>query len=271
MLKLNLEKGRGPLKVLCLGAHSDDIEIGCGGLILSLLKGRRPVDVTWVVFSASREREREARRGAAAFLKGAKRANVIVKQFKDGHFPYEGAAVKSVFEALKSINPDLVLTHYRDDRHQDHRVLRSRLNTFRDHFVLEYEIPKFDGDPNSLTAFTARSPRRLHSELPPRVLGTQRDKHWFSSRRSRAEDGVRIPADTPRPLFTQGCCDSRPTGPVAWTPSLAFSIRPATCGIYIPTQSNDSGRASENSTTSVAIRGPDFHSRRPQPLPYFDI
>jgi LmbE family N-acetylglucosaminyl deacetylase len=184
VLELNLEKGRGPLNVLCLGAHSDDIEIGCGGLILSLLKGRRPVDVTWVVFSASREREREARRGAAAFLKGAKRSNVIVKQFKDGHFPYEGAAVKSVFESLKSINPDLVLTHYREDRHQDHRVLSDLAwNTFRDHLVLEYEIPKFDGDlgtPNCFVPLTRASCLRKAKYLE-QVFGSQRDKHWFSS------------------------------------------------------------------------------------------
>src|SRR5690349_21707523 len=110
MLELSLSKGTGPLRVLCLGAHSDDIEIGCGGLILSLIKSRRPIDVTWVVFSASKEREREARRGAAAFLKGAARSTVIVHHFKDGHFPYEGAAVKAVFESLKPTSPDLVLT-----------------------------------------------------------------------------------------------------------------------------------------------------------------
>ena len=184
MLELNLGKGSGPLKVLCLGAHSDDIEIGCGGLILSLVKGRRPVDVTWVVFSAPREREREARRGAAAFLKGAARTDVIIKQFKDGHFPYEGAAVKAVFESLKPINPDLVLTHYRDDRHQDHRVLSDLAwNTFRDHFVLEYEIPKFDGDlgqPNCFVPLDRATAARKASYLD-KVFGTQRDKHWFSS------------------------------------------------------------------------------------------
>jgi LmbE family N-acetylglucosaminyl deacetylase len=183
MLELNLAK-RGPLKVLCLGAHSDDIEIGCGGLILSLIKGQRSIDVTWVVFSASHERQREARRGAAAFLKGAKRTNVIVKQFKDGHFPYEGPAVKSVFESLKSINPDLVLTHYRDDRHQDHRVLSDLAwNTFRDHFVLEYEIPKFDGDlgqPNLFVPFDGATATRKADYLT-KVFGTQRDKHWFSA------------------------------------------------------------------------------------------
>jgi len=184
MLELNLGKGRRPLKVLCVGAHSDDIEIGCGGLILSLVKGRRPVDVTWVVFSGSREREREARRGAAAFLKGASRANVIIKQFKDGHFPYEGPAIKAVFESLKPVNPDLVLTHYRDDRHQDHRVLSDLAwNTFRNHFVLEYEIPKFDGDLGQANCFVPldRATAARKASYLDKAFGTQRDKHWFSS------------------------------------------------------------------------------------------
>jgi len=184
MLELNLEKGRGPLKVLCLGAHSDDIEIGCGGLILSLVKRPRPVHVTWVVFSAPGEREREARRGAAAFLKGAARANVIIKQFKDGHFPYEGAAIKAVFESLKLVNPDLVLTHYRDDRHQDHRVLSDLAwNTWRDHWILEYEIPKYDGDlgiPNCFVPLDRAICSRKVKYLE-KAFGTQRDKHWFSS------------------------------------------------------------------------------------------
>src|SRR5690242_5436515 len=112
MFELTLGKTTGPLKVLCLGAHSDDIEIGCGGLILSLVKSGRPLDVTWVVFSAPGDRQREARRGASLFLKGAARTEVLIHQFRDGHFPYEGAAVKAVFETLKRVAPDIVLTHY---------------------------------------------------------------------------------------------------------------------------------------------------------------
>jgi LmbE family N-acetylglucosaminyl deacetylase len=185
MLQLNLSKTAGPLKVLCLGAHSDDIEIGCGGLILSLVKSKRPVDITWVVFSAAAEREREARRGAALFLKGAARTRVIIKQFRDGHFPYEGAAVKVVFETLKKESaPDVVLTHYRNDRHQDHRVLSDLAwNTFRDHLVLEYEIPKFDGDlgqPNCFVPLDHATSARKAKYLD-QAFGTQRDKHWFSS------------------------------------------------------------------------------------------
>src|SRR5262245_31613153 len=111
-------------RVLCLGAHSDDIEIGCGGLLLTLLERCKTVEVDWVVFSGSGAREREARRSAAMFLKRARRTRIIVEQFRDGFFPFQGAEIKTVFERLKQeASPDLVLTHYRDDRHQDHRVL----------------------------------------------------------------------------------------------------------------------------------------------------
>jgi LmbE family N-acetylglucosaminyl deacetylase len=183
MLQLGFSKTAGPLRVLCLGAHSDDIEIGCGGLILSLIKSGRAIDVTWVVFSAPGEREREARRGASLFLKGAARIDVVIKQFRDGHFPYEGAAVKAAFETLKRTKPDLVLTHYRHDRHQDHRVLSDLAwNTFRDHLVLEYEIPKFDGDlgqPNLFVPLSRTLSLRKANYLN-KAFGTQRDKHWFS-------------------------------------------------------------------------------------------
>jgi LmbE family N-acetylglucosaminyl deacetylase len=183
MLQLSLPKTRGALKLLCLGAHSDDIEIGCGGLILSLVGSGRPLDITWVVFSAPAAREREARRGASLFLKGVRRSNVVIKQFRDGHFPYEGAAVKAIFETLKSTTPDVVLTHYRNDRHQDHRVLSDLAwNTFRDHLVLEYEIPKFDGDLGQPNCFVAldRATAARKAKFLGQAFGSQRDKHWFS-------------------------------------------------------------------------------------------
>jgi LmbE family N-acetylglucosaminyl deacetylase len=183
MLQLNLAKTAGRLKVLCLGAHSDDIEIGCGGLIVTLIKSGTPLDVTWVVFSAPGDREREARHGASLFLKGAARTQVVIKQFRDGHFPYEGAAVKAVFETLKATKPDVVLTHYRDDRHQDHRILSDLAwNTFRDHLVLEYEIPKFDGDLGQPNCFVPlnRATAARKAKFLGQAFGTQRDKHWFS-------------------------------------------------------------------------------------------
>lgn len=185
MLSLSPLLGRsGPLTLLCLGAHADDIEIGCGGLVLSLLEQHPRIDVDWIVFSAAGAREREARRSAALFLKGARRANVVVKQFRDGFFPYHGAEIKEVFEELKQApQPDLVLTHYRDDRHQDHRVLSDLTwNTFRDHLLLEYEIPKYDGDLGAPNVFVAigRATCARKTRLLMRAFGSQRDKHWFS-------------------------------------------------------------------------------------------
>jgi LmbE family N-acetylglucosaminyl deacetylase len=141
-----LVPGRPP-RVLLLGAHADDIEIGCGGTILSWLAAGVPLDVTWVVFSATGERAEEARRSAAAFLRGAPSTRVEVHGFRDGFFPYE-AGVKEAFEALKArVDPDVVFTHHRHDRHQDHRTVSDLTwNTFRAHAILEYEIPKYDGD-----------------------------------------------------------------------------------------------------------------------------
>ena len=184
MLALDFPPKTGkPFRILCLGAHSDDIEIGCGGLILSLLKRSTAVNVDWVVFSAPPGRDREARRSAGMFLKGASQQRVALHAFRDGFFPYDGAAIKTEFERLKPVAPDLVLTHYRDDRHQDHRVLSDLTwNTFRDHLVLEYEIPKFDGDLGTPNCFVPidktaceRKVRFLHA-----AFGSQRDKHWFS-------------------------------------------------------------------------------------------
>jgi LmbE family N-acetylglucosaminyl deacetylase len=184
MLHFDLfRRSSDPLRILCLGAHSDDIEIGCGGFILQLLSVRSNVTVDWVVFSAEGDREREARRSAALFLRGARRHRVLISRFRDGFFPYEGAAIKEMFEKLKTTgSPDIVLTHYRDDRHQDHRVLSDLAwNTFRDHLVLEYEVPKYDGDlgvPNCFVPLDRRTCARKVSYLQ-RAFGTQRSKHWF--------------------------------------------------------------------------------------------
>jgi LmbE family N-acetylglucosaminyl deacetylase len=149
MLPLSLAPAGGrALQVLCLGAHSDDIEIGCGGTLLQLLSSRPDVHVTWVVFSATDEREREAHAGAACFLEGAAGRRVLVQKFRDGYFPWEGAAIKGFLETLKrEVEPDLIFTHFRDDRHQDHRTISDLTwNTWRRHTILEYEIPKYDGD-----------------------------------------------------------------------------------------------------------------------------
>jgi LmbE family N-acetylglucosaminyl deacetylase len=186
MQGLGLTIGAGaPLRILCLGAHSDDIEIGCGGSLLELLDQYQTVDVDWVVFSAQGKREREATTSARSFLKKARRSRVAVKRFRDGFFPYDGAAIKRAFEQLKSRpSPDLVFTHFRDDRHQDHRVVSDLTwNTFRDHMILEYEIPKYDGDlgaPNTFMPLTRRACTRKLERLHA-AFGSQRHKHWFTA------------------------------------------------------------------------------------------
>src|ERR1700694_5217070 len=156
MLPLNLpEDPTSPLKILCLGAHSDDIEIGCGGTILQLLSLYPNLDVVWVVFSSGSDRKREARTSADLFLKQARRQNVIIKNFRDGFFPYEGMKIKEFFEAIKkNVDPDIIFTHYRNDRHQDHRTISDLTwNTWRRHLILEYEVPKYDGDLGSPNCF----------------------------------------------------------------------------------------------------------------------
>lgn len=185
MLALPLtSNGDAPLRVLCLGAHSDDIEIGCGGTILRLAETLPQAEFTWVVFSSDPVRVEEARRSAALFLKCAGRATVVVKEFRDGFFPYIGASIKDYFERLKhEVTPDLVLTHYRGDRHQDHRLVSDLTwNTFRSHLILEYEVPKYDGDlgsPNCympLDEHTCRVKTRNLMEAFP----SQRDRRWFA-------------------------------------------------------------------------------------------
>jgi LmbE family N-acetylglucosaminyl deacetylase len=153
MLTLNIAQNSAkPLKVLCLGAHSDDIEIGCGGTVLRLLSEQRAIEIVWIVFASNVEREREARGSAELFLKRAERKEIIVKSFRDGFFPFEGAQIKNYFEELKPVAPDIIFTHNRKDAHQDHRLIAELTwNTFRNHFVLEYEIPKYDGDKSTRT------------------------------------------------------------------------------------------------------------------------
>jgi len=170
------------LKLLCVGAHSDDIEIGCGGTVLAFLEKYSDVEVQWVVFSGPGNRAEEARESAGLFLKQAARNNVIVHSFRDSFFPAQWQEIKNVFNGLKPFAPDIVLTHYRDDLHQDHRVISDLTwNAFRDHVVLEYEIPKWDGDlgrPNFYTPLDARLCERKVDYLLS-AFKSQREKHWF--------------------------------------------------------------------------------------------
>jgi LmbE family N-acetylglucosaminyl deacetylase len=182
-IPLSKADGKG-LSVLCLGAHSDDIEIGCGGTILRLLEAIPGARFQWVVFSSNRVRRNEALQSAKLFLKSAKLPKIAIHSFRDGFFPYEGAKIKQEFERLKKrVNPDVVFTHYRHDLHQDHRLLNELTwNTFRNHLILEYEIPKYDGDLGSPNVFVPldESVCKRKAELLDQAFQSQRTKHWFS-------------------------------------------------------------------------------------------
>ncbi len=152
--------------------------------MLKLLRERPGLEVVWVVFSAEGRRGREARASARVFLKGAGRTRIIVKNFRNGFFPYRGEAIKDFFEGLKrTVEPDLVFTHYREDRHQDHRVLSDLAwNTFRNHVILEYEVAKYDGDIGNPNVYVELDETLCHGKIENacRFFQTQGDKHWFS-------------------------------------------------------------------------------------------
>lgn len=185
MLKVNLGQNADAVyKLLCLGSHCDDIEIGCGGTILKLIETYQNIIIYWVVFSSNAQREKEANVSANKFLANVKNRKILIKDFKDGFFPFIGAEIKESFEQLKQdINPDLVLTHYRNDAHQDHRLISDLTwNTFRNHLILEYEIPKYDGDlgnPN----FFVHLDRAICQKKIDYLLNSfesQKNKHWFT-------------------------------------------------------------------------------------------
>jgi len=182
MLAATLGKPGAPLTLLCLGAHADDIEIGCGGTVLRLLAERPGSTVHWHVFSSSAEREGEARASAAELLAGAAHSVVEVHSFRESFFPFAGAAIKEQFERLKPAQPDLVLTHHVRDLHQDHRLIAELTwNTFRDHLIAEYEIPKYEGDlgqPNLFVPLTAELGRRKAAHLM-RHFPSQARRPWF--------------------------------------------------------------------------------------------
>ncbi len=182
MLPLKLDSLR---TVLCLGAHSDDIEIGCGGTLLKLLSKRPELEVHWIVLSGDDSRAAEAQASADEFLKPVAQKNVVLHHFRDSYFPYQGAEIKDcVSQIAKEVRPDLIFTHRRADIHQDHRLIAELTwNAFRDHLILEYEIPKYDGDlstPNCYVPLEESVAQRKVDHLM-RHFPSQQFKPWYTA------------------------------------------------------------------------------------------
>ncbi len=185
MLPLTIAQTKDPLRVLCLGAHCDDIEIGCGGTILNLLRNHPDALIHWVVLSSNAERAPEARQSAAEYLQSTPGSSVVVRSFKESYFPYVAAEVKDFFEELKgAFDPNLIFTHHRADVHQDHRLVADLTwNTYRNHLILEYEIPKYEGDlghPQVYVPIPQEIAKRK-SEMLLRHFASQRRRSWFRS------------------------------------------------------------------------------------------
>ena len=184
MLDLRFGGGAKIESALFLGAHCDDIEIGCGGTIQKLVDARPNARIHWVTLSSDAVRAEETRKAATKLMSGAKNTDVRMEGFANSCFPYQGAEIKAYFERLKQeIHPDVIFTHYRHDLHQDHRVVNELTwNTFRNHLVFEYEIPKFDGDlgvPNAFSVLTrAQLDRKIDVLLE--CFESQRTKSWFT-------------------------------------------------------------------------------------------
>ena len=181
MLGLNFDRLK---RVLCVGAHSDDIEIGCGGTVLRMIERSKTIEFYWLVLSSNPKRGEEAQSSANAFLRRAHKKTVVVKSFRDGFLPYLGPPVKECFEELKTVfTPDVIFTHCRHDLHQDHRlVCELTWNTFRNHLILEYEIPKYDADLRSPNFFVSLSEAHARKKVKSviRYFTTQQSKQWFS-------------------------------------------------------------------------------------------
>ena len=183
-LQFDSSLGR-PLRVLCLGAHADDLEIGCGGTVLHLIRSHPGIHCRWVVWSGSATRAAEAREAATRMLNGAGRADVEVESFRDGFFPAQWADIKARFEAMKAEpRPDLILTHHRGDRHQDHRIIADLTwNTWRNDLILEYEIPKYEGDLHTPNFYVPLDAATVEKKLEILQAGfaSQQDKAWYDA------------------------------------------------------------------------------------------
>jgi LmbE family N-acetylglucosaminyl deacetylase len=176
--------GKRPLRLLCIGAHSDDLEIGCGATVMKWLSGKRPVDVTWVVLSAEGGRASEARQSARTLLARAIARNVVVGRFRDCYFRTQYSELKACFDDLrKTVDPDIVFSHRLEDRHQDHRLAAELTwNTWRDHVVLEYEIPKYEGDLDTPNVYVPVATSLAHRKVRhlDRNFTSQRGRDWFA-------------------------------------------------------------------------------------------
>ena len=186
MLGLRLDEAslERKLRVLAVGAHADDIEIGCGGTLLRLAGETAEAEILWVVLTGDERRAHEATSSANAFTQGFAASEVSLGGFRDGFLPYSGEVVKAFFEELKArVEPDVIFTHQRHDLHQDHRVASELTwNTWRDHLILEYEIPKYDGDLGAPNVFAhldgSIATRKV--ELLLSHFGSQLDHRWFT-------------------------------------------------------------------------------------------
>ena len=209
MVEFRLGSTQQPLRrILCLGSHCDDIEIGCGGTILRLLQQDPGIEIYWKVFSSNPVRKREARRAANLFLAAGKKKKIVIRNYRDGFFPSFHGQIKGEFEKLKKeFLPDLILTHYRHDLHQDHRVIcELTWNTFRSHLILEYEIPKYDGDLGAPNFFVGLD-RATCEQKAKHILDafeSQCEKHWFTADTFLALQRLRGIESNSRDGFAEG-------------------------------------------------------------------
>jgi LmbE family N-acetylglucosaminyl deacetylase len=190
LLKANFFALNKKPKILCLGAHSDDIEIGCGASLLRLIEEFSNPELCWVVFSGNERRQKEAVESAAELLVDIKKKRVLIKSFRESYFPYIGEEIKDYFEEIADdFNPDIIFTHFLNDAHQDHRLISHLTwNTFRDHLIFEYEIPKYENDqftPNVyMTATSALVQKKINMVI--NNFPSQKEKKWFNEATFRA-------------------------------------------------------------------------------------
>jgi len=189
MNRLIFHEKDAEMHVLCLGSHPDDIEIGCGGAVLRLVEELDNVQFTWIVLSGDESRRKEAKKGVDTFLNKKNLERFEIKNFRESYFPYNGAEIKDYFEELKDLSPNIIFTHHRRDAHQDHRLVSELTwNTFRDNLILEYEIPKYDGDlgtPNLYAHLDASIVQKKINYITD-IFKTQKGKKWFTEETFRS-------------------------------------------------------------------------------------